>query len=115
MMPAVTQAQALTTSLEQQQQQQQQQPQQLPQSLVAGKQQQKQPHLQKLPKQTSSGIFLETSFQNSLTFQILSGPLMLPSAATNNDTILLQNLNNSALQDENLPLCPSYLKEFYPH
>ena len=36
MVPAVTQAQALTTSLEQQQQQQ---PQQLPQSLVAGKQQ----------------------------------------------------------------------------
>ena len=34
MVPAVTQAQALTTSLEQQQQQ----PQQLPQSLVAGKQ-----------------------------------------------------------------------------
>jgi len=38
MMPAVTQAQALTTSLEQQQQQQQQ-PQQLPQSLVAGQSQ----------------------------------------------------------------------------
>ena len=36
MVPAVTQAPALTTSLEQQQQQQ---PQQLPQSLVAGKQQ----------------------------------------------------------------------------